>query len=141
MKVTPPTIRLESKSFTMIAKPVQISDGWYEFEVECGGVKYENIGGQTKDYFINTMLEILEKKEGVKLGTRERSPYMDYVGGNQAEYLGYLVLSGYTTFYFFKLGERMNHIVMADSNGKMLVHSKLDSNVADIWRTNLLCGA
>lgn len=140
MKAALPTIRLESDNFTMTAKPAQQSD-WYEFEVECDGVKYENIGGQKKDYFINTMLEILKKKEGVKLGALENPLYVDYVGGNQAEYLGYLVLSGYTTFYFFKLGKRMNHIVMADSSGKMLVHSKLDNNVADIWRTNLLCVA
>ncbi len=133
-------LRLESERFSIIGKLTRTSNGqrWYEFDVESDGKKYSEIGGQAEDYFVSTMFEILSKKSGKKLSTLKHAPYKSYVGGDDAEYMGHVVFSGHTTLYFFKLGMRISHVVMADSEGKMLTHTALGIDVADAWLKQLV---
>jgi|SRR5882672_1976608 len=128
-------MKLESKDFAVVGKETR-QHGWLEFDVECNGVRYENVGGQKYDVFANELLGVLSKERGVKVSSIKNAPYIDRVG-SQAEYLGYVVLSSYTTFSFFKVGTQRYHVVMADNAGTLVAHTPLTSDIVSAWREQL----
>jgi hypothetical protein len=127
---------LESDSFVITGVPSTRPD-WYEFEVVSNGVELGKVGSQAKSEFIKKMLAVLENRNGTKLGSIPRAQFKDIVGGDDAEYLGYVVLSGYNTFYFFKSGPETIHAVLADSEAQSLAHSQFDIHVFDLWQRQL----
>lgn len=110
---------------------------WYEFQVINNGISLGNIGGQTKSAFIKDFLEILDKKNGKRLSEISNAAYKEIVGGDDAEYLGFLVFSGYKSLFFFKEGQEIIHAVLGDSGGKMIAHSSFNIQVFHDWYRQL----
>lgn len=130
------TIRLQSDSFA-ITGVLSTQPEWYEFEVIINGATFGNVGSQAKDTFIEEILPILEQKNRRELSSIPGAAFKDIVGGDSAEYLGYVALSGYNTFYFFKDKLHLIHVVLADGEGKMLAHSQFDAQVFNVWHQQI----
>ena len=110
---------------------------WYEFEVVSNGMSLGNVGGQVKSEFAEQMIAVLDKKKGTRLGSIQRAQFKQLVGGDDAEYLGSVALSGYNTFYFFISGPDTIHVVLADSEARVLAQSHLDLKVVERWKRAL----
>jgi hypothetical protein len=132
-----PVIRLQSANFTIVGTPSTIAEQWYEIEIIHDGVSLGDLGGQVRQVFKEQMLGVLENEHGRKLGSIPRAKWKDLVGGDDSEYLGYAVLSGYDTMYFFRDGPRLLHVVLANAHGVKLAHSQFDAEVFDCWRQQL----
>lgn len=137
--ITPSTlIYLESDSFALTGQRVNEPD-WYEFDARVNEMRFEQIGGETRLRFINSLIAVLSNDHGIALETIENAQFTEFVGGAKAEYLGYIVFSGYNTFYFFKQDGELMHVVFADKDGKLLAHTKLSPELRASWLGELHC--
>lgn len=130
------SVQLVSDTLTITGK-LSIPPDWYEFEAIFNGISLGNIGGQLKNVFVDSLLSVLEKKSGKPLRDIPNAAFKEIVGGDDSEYLDYVVLSNYNTFYFFKEGQHFIHAVLADYHGKLVAHSRIDSQIFHDWNRQL----
>lgn len=131
-----PALQLESSRFAIIGLPTE-RPGWYEFTAVCNGLAIENIGGQAKRIFVDQMISVLENDTGLDVNSVPHAAFSNILCGNDARYLGHVVLSGYNTFYFFREGMLAIHVVLADGRGTMFAHERLSSEEFGRWRRQL----
>jgi len=125
-------ISLESNSFALHGQRSNNLD-WYEFEARIDGARFGEIGGETKQRFIENLVTVLSNDQGVPLSKMEAPRFAEYVGGVESEYLGYVAFSGYKTLYFFRSGGTLKYVVLADNEGKHLAHAQLTPELRNSW--------
>lgn len=100
MVCLPDNIFFTSDSFSLIGRKVN-EVGWYDFDAAFNGVESKDIGGDAAQKTLKKLCEILNKQHGTSLKLIRNARYKDIVGGDNSEYIGYVVLSGYSTLLLF----------------------------------------
>jgi hypothetical protein len=104
-------------------------DRWYEFGGTVGGKHFAQLGGQAIDLFAEQVEESLTNPAGMPLSEKENPAFAAEINDHNACYLGHAFFSGYNTFHFFRRHDGSLHIVLADSQGKLLAHTSAPSDL------------
>jgi len=131
-----PTICLRNGDFALIGAVGSVA-GWCDFTLVTKDATIESIGGHSWPAFAEDMLSILGKESGRALRTISGAAFAGAIGDDDAEYLGNVPLSGYNTFYFFRDSSARVHVVVADADGKLLVHTLCSAQVISEWKCRL----
>jgi hypothetical protein len=107
--------------------------GWLEYEIHDHKVVFRDIGGKYKNEFLRELTKIFEKESGKLLESIDNASFKEIVGGDKTEFLGYSALSGNNTFYFFRTACGIEHIVLANYEGQLIMHRQLNSKTLEKW--------
>ncbi len=101
---------------------------WYELYFSSGSDQFEPLGGANLKEFFGNFVRAFETKQGCQLRSMSNPKFSEFVGGAQTEYLGYAVLSSYSTFYIFRDINKKIHVVLADGKGVFKGHVILSAD-------------
>ncbi len=101
---------------------------WYELYFGASDQQLEPIGGGVLSGFFGSFVATFQNENGYPLSSMSNPRYTELVGGLQAHYLGYAVLSGYSTFYIFRDPNKKIHIVLANGKGIFRAHVTLSDD-------------
>jgi len=130
------SISLESDTFSIHGHRANDLD-WFEFDTCIAGKKFKGIGGEDRRTFLERLNKILSKSEGKLISEIENFQYKELIGGNNAEYMGCLVFSGYKTFNFFRLNGELRHVLFLDRDMKIIAHAELKPDFKSLWLERL----
>ena len=89
---------------------------------------FNNIGRISESKLLLQLNKILNNNHGKKIDlTQEKPSWYNLLGKQTIESLGYFVLSGYNTFGFYRESSGLEHIVLVNSNGKLITHWSLEA--------------
>lgn len=125
-----------SEGFCIRGQRVNALD-WYEFDTVVGGKEFKGIGGENRTIFLRRLADILSAGTVQPMQATGYGRYRDLVGGVGTGYVGYLVVSGYNTFYFFARNGVLCHVVFADREGTPLGNVALQNGLAQEWLAQL----
>ncbi len=125
-------LNFSSEGFSIRGRRVNDLD-WYEFDTFLGGKEFKDIGGENRSHFLRRLADVLSMQTAQPVQATGYGRYCDLVGGDGSVYVGYLVVSGYNTFYFFARGGALSHVVFADRDGTPLGHVPMQSGLYRRW--------
>ncbi len=125
-------IAFHSEGFSIRGQRVNELD-WYEFDTVIGEKEFKGIGGENRAIFLRRLADILSMRTTLPMQQAGYGRYRDLVGGDGTVYIGFLVVSGYNTFYFFARDGVLSHVVFADRDGTPLGDAPLPNGLAEKW--------
>jgi len=129
-----PTNKIVLESDTLSIHGYRKNDlDWFEFDTCIAGKEYKCIGGEDRKIFLDQLYKILTKNEGKSITEIDNFKYISLVGGNEAEFMGCLVVSGYNSFNFFRLNGEIKNVLFLDRDMKLIAHTELMQDFKETW--------